>query len=526
MKDRVPLNPGRVLIAPEDGSESFYATLIRADNPRQEGDPLNKTTLLQDETAGLFGLDHDAVPDDVFKTIDSKIRLLSGRAAWVFGTYTGDGLYGASNLSTLTFDGIVHMVIISGYTDQTVEPMEPLVAIKGAIVSASTDSLINISWQSNSFTRYSTTAKAQFNVEGYTYQYAALVEKPNYSGVATLYLQTEDGTPVVGASVYNLWDEQANTNLLTDSEGKVSGYANSGGDVAVTAQEIDLAKTKATIERMTDGAVTQTIVIPYVEDGTIVEITESGSVKFASSDTTVDVCCVGAGGGGGTPYIYNDGDWVYAIASGGGGGNITNAYGLTVTAGEAYTAEIGAGGAPGAAERNAVDGSTGGTTSFMGVSATGGGGGTGYYGIPSSVGYGSGGGTSTNGGAGGSCSTIRATTTEEGLKERENTAAGKASTEFPFGDSSLQVSGGGGGAIHYYNLDQSNSLTGGPGGAAFGCYGAANFGGESSRNKPETPRGAGGGGGGGACTSSTSAVYTTNGGYGADGAVFVRMHRG
>ena len=65
MKDRIPVNPGRVLVTPENGS-AFYATMTRADNPTQEGDPLNKNTLLKDETAALFGLGADAVPNDVF----------------------------------------------------------------------------------------------------------------------------------------------------------------------------------------------------------------------------------------------------------------------------------------------------------------------------------------------------------------------------------------------------------------------------------------------------------------------------
>lgn len=66
MKDRVPGSPGRVLITPEGGGAAFYATMARADNPIQEGDPLNKATLLTDETAALFGLSPSAVPNDVF----------------------------------------------------------------------------------------------------------------------------------------------------------------------------------------------------------------------------------------------------------------------------------------------------------------------------------------------------------------------------------------------------------------------------------------------------------------------------
>lgn len=64
MKDRISQNPGRVLITPENGSAPFYATMTRADNPTQDGDPISKETLLKDATAALFGLGADAVPDD------------------------------------------------------------------------------------------------------------------------------------------------------------------------------------------------------------------------------------------------------------------------------------------------------------------------------------------------------------------------------------------------------------------------------------------------------------------------------
>ena len=59
MQDRVPVNPGRVLVSPEDGGAAYYATLTRADNPTQEGTPLNKATFLSDETAELLGLDSE-----------------------------------------------------------------------------------------------------------------------------------------------------------------------------------------------------------------------------------------------------------------------------------------------------------------------------------------------------------------------------------------------------------------------------------------------------------------------------------
>lgn len=76
MQDRIALNPGRVLITPESG-ESYYATLTRADNPTQEGTPLNKANLLTDETeAALFGSVSDRTVDQAFKGIANKINLI------------------------------------------------------------------------------------------------------------------------------------------------------------------------------------------------------------------------------------------------------------------------------------------------------------------------------------------------------------------------------------------------------------------------------------------------------------------
>lgn len=74
MKDRTPQNPGRVLITPENGAAAYYATLTRADNPTQAGDPLNKATLLKDSTAALFEKDANAVPDDILREIWATYR--------------------------------------------------------------------------------------------------------------------------------------------------------------------------------------------------------------------------------------------------------------------------------------------------------------------------------------------------------------------------------------------------------------------------------------------------------------------
>lgn len=65
MQDREPTYPGRVTLTPVYGLANTY-DMERADQPTQEGTPLNKASLLKDTTAALLGLGTDAVPDDAF----------------------------------------------------------------------------------------------------------------------------------------------------------------------------------------------------------------------------------------------------------------------------------------------------------------------------------------------------------------------------------------------------------------------------------------------------------------------------
>lgn len=68
MQDRVPLYPGRVVLTPVSGQANTY-DMTRADQPTQEGTPLNKASLLKDATAALFDLGSDAVPDDMLNAL-------------------------------------------------------------------------------------------------------------------------------------------------------------------------------------------------------------------------------------------------------------------------------------------------------------------------------------------------------------------------------------------------------------------------------------------------------------------------
>lgn len=85
MQDRVPKYPNRVMLKPVEGQPNTY-DLVRADEPIQEGTPLNKGTLLDDSTCILLGLNKLAVPNTAFQKL-----FLGDNLAWTVTLKTDQG---------------------------------------------------------------------------------------------------------------------------------------------------------------------------------------------------------------------------------------------------------------------------------------------------------------------------------------------------------------------------------------------------------------------------------------------------
>lgn len=73
MKDRVPQYPGRVQLLPVTGQANKYDMTL-ADEPTEQGTPLNKANLLTDATATALGLDPNDNPsvNDAFGAVQAK----------------------------------------------------------------------------------------------------------------------------------------------------------------------------------------------------------------------------------------------------------------------------------------------------------------------------------------------------------------------------------------------------------------------------------------------------------------------
>lgn len=106
MKDRKPKYPGRVRLTPVQGQENVF-DLERADEPLEDGTPLNKLTLLTDETAKKFfgNLSEEELAsvniNGVLGNISDKIKEILGKNIGFkyieIGSYIGTGTVGYDN---------------------------------------------------------------------------------------------------------------------------------------------------------------------------------------------------------------------------------------------------------------------------------------------------------------------------------------------------------------------------------------------------------------------------------------------
>lgn len=88
MRNRMPTEPGRVKLTRSDGSTE-YVHMERADEPQDEGTPLNKETLLTDQTeAALFGNSSDRTVDDAFAGIAARLKMIANDMASITLTVT------------------------------------------------------------------------------------------------------------------------------------------------------------------------------------------------------------------------------------------------------------------------------------------------------------------------------------------------------------------------------------------------------------------------------------------------------
>ena len=157
MNDRIPAEgkAGRMLITPENGSAPFYATVTMADEPLQEGTPLNKATLLTDETEiSLFGSAANRTVNDAFMGLGAQLKLIMSDMAsitvtvkdhvgnpvknvLVSGVYseTGSAVYtNASGVASGYIAEGSQTISVKGYADLS-DVSKTITVVKGSTVT-------------------------------------------------------------------------------------------------------------------------------------------------------------------------------------------------------------------------------------------------------------------------------------------------------------------------------------------------------------------------------------------------------
>lgn len=108
MKDRNVQHASRFRLTKVPGTDDVYDLIPAPGEVYEEGTLINKSALLKDATAALFGLGADAVPDEVLallKTItDNQSAAIANGVKVATGSYVGTGTYGSKNPCSLTFD--------------------------------------------------------------------------------------------------------------------------------------------------------------------------------------------------------------------------------------------------------------------------------------------------------------------------------------------------------------------------------------------------------------------------------------
>lgn len=287
-----------------------------------------------------------------------------------------------------------------------------------------------------------------------------------------------NGNPIQGARITGLYGTPT-----TASDGTAHGVLQTN-PISISSPYIDLKDQTVDTSGYVGSFNVLTVTLPIVGENAITRITSSKTVKFSKAVKTVDVCCVGGGGGGGN--LITKGEYRYE-GGGGGGGGIVNSYSQAPTYNTPYNIVIGGGGSAG---RTA---GKGGTTTFMSVSANGGGGAYVYTGGSSPRGYGGAEGSTGSGRGGGYDGSVGSNTT---LSE--------------FNDGVTFYSGGGG----------SGDRKGGAPNGADGAYITGGYPGTSTPHSASTP-GIGGGGGGATFDNQIDANLPSAGG---PGLVAIRFH--
>ena len=185
MQDRVSLYPGRVKIEPVAGQAKLY-DITRADQPTQEGTPLNKANLLSDNVAAAIKAllasqtDGPETPNDALAILAQAVDAAATKADVVdskgnceiyYGSYVGNS---SNTTTTMTFPHKPIAVMVCGRSYKS------MFAWRGqeyAPLFVSNNSAgVKVSWADRSVTWENGGINNDLNWTGFTHKVIALLD--------------------------------------------------------------------------------------------------------------------------------------------------------------------------------------------------------------------------------------------------------------------------------------------------------------------------------------------------------------
>lgn len=332
------------------------------------------------------------------------------------------------------------------------------------------------------------------------------------AGTATLNLTVQDasGSPVPGIKITGMTSISGSDEMITNSDGKLSGYIPGGTSTVGISGYGDIEDASISVTADKGSTVSKTITIARRN---FLKVTKSQNIKFSSNVQSIDFTIGGGGGSGSTDAYFAHG------GAGGGGGYSVEQTNVEVTPNLEYPAIIGAGGAEteqGGSGSQGPMGNDGGATSFMGATAAGGKHPTFNSDHSQHI-----------GGAGNGTGADNVSTNTAGTVMNNGTnGSGKMYTSYT---EATNAYGGGGGcgapAGRYAGRYEGPGGNGGAPGGGNGGYNENQY----TSNDYGAPGNAGtdglggGGGGGAASISNDKSYYSGKGGKGGNGALAIRM---
>ena len=214
MKNRVPKYPGRIKLKDVLTGEERLYNMTRADEPTEDGTPINKETLLTDQTAAMYpGLDESSTPNDAFFFLGNYTQW-----RWNRRTVSWTPVKGSNTSITLVTEG---ETVILRYSASVVVSDEGVVSLSGY----SSKSITTDNWTpsiATDLTNKYFTVKSGGPVYYFDSESTAMKYVPSGSND---YVQADNVKPVTANKSTGPWEEvRASTDDAYPDSGISGGY--------------------------------------------------------------------------------------------------------------------------------------------------------------------------------------------------------------------------------------------------------------------------------------------------------------